>query len=459
MLSTVAAHSPHLDNILVEEHPGDEAPPCRAGFILFLLVTITLFVRPSEIFPWLVAPVYLILIILAAAASIPAIVHQLRWSSLVRKPSVLCVLGLIPAIMLAHLSHFNFEDARLDAFEFSKTVLYFLLLVSLIRTEERFRLFLIFVCVLTAVTAIIALLQWHEIINIPSLTEITEQFGDDEDVEEVVRLCALGIFSDPNDLAVILSVSMMVALFFMLEPRTFFVRLALLGLIGVCGYAFSLTQSRGGLIALLAGLSTFLLYRFSRRKATILAVLFLPALLIAVGGRQTSINLDNSEDTGQGRVQLWIEALELFKEAPLFGVGQGVMADEVGHVAHNSYVQSFCDLGLFGGTLFVCSIGIPIVLIGRRSFGQAISGHSLSRLRPCLMAVLVAFAAGIHSITRTYTISTYVIFGLGAAYLTLVAKEFPALVPRFDQRLCLRIAGGGVGFLAYIWVFVHIFGR
>src|SRR5437899_3595126 len=55
--------------------------------------------------------------------------------------------------------------------------------------------------------------------------------------------------------------------------------------------------------------------RFNWRTTIPLAALTVAALLLLFGGRQTSLSA--SEGTGQDRIQLWSEALMLFREAPL----------------------------------------------------------------------------------------------------------------------------------------------
>src|SRR5439155_22586562 len=101
---------------------------------LFLLVNATLFIRPSEIIPGLdVINIYLILSLACVAASLPAVINRLTGRALAMQPGVLCVLGILPAIVLSDLAHGATYYARVDSIEFVKKVLiYFLLLIGLI---------------------------------------------------------------------------------------------------------------------------------------------------------------------------------------------------------------------------------------------------------------------------------------------------------------------------------------
>ena len=111
-----------------------------------------------------------------------------------------------------------------------------------------------------------------------------------------------------------------------------------------------LTHSRGGFLGMLAALVVLLAARFGR-KALPLGLLVLPAVFVLFAGRQTSISLGSG--TGQSRVQLWHEGMILFVGRPLFGIGSERYADYAGHVAHNSFIHGYTELGLVGGTLFL----------------------------------------------------------------------------------------------------------
>src|SRR5260370_10175657 len=140
-------------------------------------------------------------------------------------------------------------------------------------------------------------------------------------------------------------------------------RLACLPPLLLFGYGLVLTRSRGGFLALVAGLFTLFQARFGWRRTLLLASAGLPLLFVLFAGRQTT--LSTVEGTGQDRIQLWSEGLGLFREAPLFGIGQGEYADRVGLVAHNSFVHCFAELGFAGGALFLGAFGSALVMLGR----------------------------------------------------------------------------------------------
>src|SRR5438309_1231747 len=118
--------------------------------------------------------------------------------------------------------------------------------------------FLVWLVGFTIVLTVLALLQFHGAVNIPAL-EANEQTEVDEVTgEEFIlrRLCSTGIYHDPNDLCLILVVGIVVCLYQLAGGRSRLFRLVWLAPIGLFGYALSLTQSRGGFIALLGALLT-----------------------------------------------------------------------------------------------------------------------------------------------------------------------------------------------------------
>ena len=113
------------------------------GFLLLVLLNAVLFVRPSEIVPGLeVIPIYNILITSCLLASFPVVGRELTSGSLARTPISVCVVGLLPAVMLSHLSHANLTMTKDAGVEFGKVVLYYLLLVGLLDRIARLRRFM-----------------------------------------------------------------------------------------------------------------------------------------------------------------------------------------------------------------------------------------------------------------------------------------------------------------------------
>jgi O-antigen ligase len=433
------------------------------GYFLFILVNAALFIRPAEVFPGLGdVQIYMALILACTAASLVALGRQLTPAALANQPITLCVLGLLPAVVLSHLVHGALWEARNAAVEFGKLVLYYLLLVSQVNTALRLRRFLLCLAFFILVLTVVAVLQYHGAIAIPGLTTLEQQqYNPDTDEWTVLpRLRSTGIFNDPNDLCLALTVGMCIGLYGLGDRRWGPARFLWVLPLVLFGYALVLTRSRGGLIGCLAGVLVLCRARFGWRKTLVLAAVLLPVMLLLFHGRQANIDLSDSEDTAQGRIQLWSTGLQLFRQEPVFGIGYQKYADEAGLMAHNSYVNSFTELGFVGGTLFLGAFYLAGWSLGRVGARPGpVRAAELRRLRPYLLATVVGYAAAMLSLSRAYVVPTYMTLGLAAVYLRLCGA--PAWLPslRFSPALVRRLTCVSVGSLAAVYAFVRVFVR
>lgn len=437
-----------------------EATPAVAGsslaFGLFILLNGVLFIRPAEILPSLEGlPIYNVVIVACILTSLPVLLRQLSWSNLRAHPAVFCVVGLLPVIVLSQLVRGNTWHARQGAIEFGKVVIFFLLLTGLVNTPARLSRFIVAVVLFIVGIAAIAALNYRGVIHVAGITTADRRTGFDESGQAVTveQLYGPGIFNDPNDFSLILSTGMLILIHFALDTKNWSRRLVVLAACAVPAYAFAMTRSRGGFLALGAGLMVLAVSRFGWKRSIPLMVLGLPVMLVLFGGRMTNINLGDEDDTAQGRMMLWREGFVLLRGSPVFGIGYGAYAEEVGHVAHNSFVHSFVELSLMGGIAFTAAFYVPLSVL-RRSQTQ---GSGLDRWRPALLAILVDYSIGLCSLSRTYTVSTYLIIGLGAAYCTILSAHDPKRVPVMTGTYFKRLIVVGVACLLFFNLFVRIF--
>lgn len=432
------------------------------SYATFLLLTATLFVRPAEIVAALKdAPLYLCLMLVCLAANAPKMARQFLPASLNRHPVSACVTGMLLAVAISHLSHGLVSDARFAVQEFGKPVVYFLLLLCVIDSQRRLTHFLKWLLLCIVVVAGLALLQFHGMIDIPALKELHQHdaISATGELLQVRRLRSTGIFNDPNDLSMILLLGMAICgAGWMKALGTRLPRTLWLPPMAICGYALMLTKSRGGFLAMLVGLTVLLTSRYGWRKTLPVAAVLFPLLLIVFSGRMTRISAD--EDTGQARIQLWSDGLEMFRESPLFGIGYGTYQDHAGLVAHNSYVHCFTELGVLGGTMFFGALAIPMLRLRRLGERKVeILDPRLRALRPFLLAMLSAYAASMVTLTRCYVEPTYLVIGLAAAFLDLAVPQRRLPPLRFNYALVSRLATASMGLLVVAYAFVRVFAR
>jgi len=442
---------------------GAANPPesTRFGFILFILINAVLLVRPGDLLPALdQVPIYETLMAISIFASYRVILAQLTWASLMSRPLTFCVIALLPAIFLSNFSHGNLYDARLGAFAFFKVQLYFLLFVGLIDSPFRFRVLLFVIVVLVTITAVLALLQWYHYIDLEALTPVGQWTEVDEEtgeLGEMLRLQGPGILGDPNDFALVLVSAMILCAQFLFEQRRWLVKPLLLIPIGLMGYALGLTSSRGGLLSLILGSVVVITCRLPWRRSVPLLLIVLPAFFVIFGGRQTNIDLDDDEDTFQGRVILCRDALVLFHGAPIFGIGYNMMADENGTVAHNSYAHTYAELGLFGGTLFVGMIYLAVMAVYQlKPKTIRFKDDELRRWRSCVFAIVAAYALGIWSLSRPYAIPTYLVIAIVATYCNLATTRPSPVLRGVNQSFFIRLGKAGIVCLIVLHVYVRL---
>lgn len=449
----------HLTDVL-----PDRPQESTIAFVLFILVNATLFLRPAEIFPDIKSlPIYEFFILATLALSAKGIQEQLRIVSLKRNPITVCVLGVLVAIVLSQATRFYLGGIKNSGTEFLKIVIYYILLVEVVDTPERFKRFLAAVTACALLMVAMCVVDYVDWIDFEFLTHLEMRNGTTAatgEMEWVWRMRGIGIFNDPNDISMVIVAVGVLSTYFMTDRRLGLIRFVWLLPLAMQVTALICTRSRGGLLA--AGGAAFALFltRFGRKTAItfgLLAVLTVGLL----AGRQGNIDLGGG--TGQERVQKWRDGIVAIQSPRLlFGIGHGFYSDVAGLVAHNSFVHTYVELGLFGGTLFFGCFFLPTWTLYRiAKAGVRIPHDELDRFRPYLLALIAGWSVGMLSLSRAYVVPTYMIIGIASAYFSVCNRQFtPARAllywnGRLVQRLCLA----SLGFFAMIYVFVIVIAR
>jgi len=232
----------------------------------------------------------------------------------------------------------------------------------------------------------------------------------------------------------------------------------LAGLIGIIFlyYVLYQTRSRGGMLALLAGVMAYGTARFGWRRAAPCLGLCLPLLLVLSAGRMTDLSV--TEGTGQQRIRLWSEGMAMLQGAPLFGIGYGRYADHAGLQAHNSFVNSYAELGFVGGTCFFGAFASPVAMLFRMKAAATSAMESdLERFRPLLLAITVSYICGMLSLSRAYVIPTYLVCGINTAWLTLEHADVKCPAFCVTAQFAQRLAISSTVFVVAIYVYIRLF--
>ena len=226
--------------------------------------------------------------------------------------------------------------------------------------------------------------------------------------------------------------------------------------IGVLLWAFELTRSRGGFLAMAAAVSVMLFNRLGWRRGLMVVVLCCPILIPFLDARQTDFDLGNTNDTAQGRMEIWRDSMVLFHHEPIFGLGVDRLVQEVGLVAHNSFVQAFAETGLIGGTMFVGAIYVPIAILWQVRQRTRVLNDELMLWNTSLLAICVGYAVGIFSLSRNYVVPTYLPAALATSYCGVIAARYPALESRLSRSLFRQVAIASVACVALLEVWCRL---
>jgi len=428
-------------------------------FVLFVLLNFVLLLRPGDMVPELERwPIYLALLLLTCVAALPRLLENGGPHWLFQHPTTWCVLGVQVAIWLSHVSAGRTYEARASSIEFAKVLLYFFLVLLVLDTPERVRSFLNWLVLLIGALTLLAILQFFGVVQLLPQSTLLEQREFDPATGEAVlipRLRAIGLFSDPNDLCLLLVVGMAICLWGLGGGPGGAFRVIYLGLLGLFGCALVLSQSRGGLLAVLAAAGLFVWLRWGWRKTALVAVVALPVVLVLVGGRMA--RLSAGEETAQERINLWSEALLMLRQSPLFGIGSGQFSEEMGLVAHNSYVHCFAELGFVGGT---CFLGAFVLCL--RSLYQLASGREqdgdpeLRRLGLYVLCMVFGYGVGLLSLSRAYVVPTYLVLGLGVVQSQFAYQAGAAPRLAVSGRLMIGLTSISMLFLIGTYLFVRV---
>ena len=421
-------------------------------FAFFLTLNAILLIRPEELFPAITGlRLYLIVIVLCTLLTLPELLHLLSWDSLRQRPVSVCVL-LYYASTIVSLCVLGRVSEALTDFgpEFAKVILFYFLLIAIVDGEELFRAYIVALLAFIVVLTAIALAQHYSYASFPNIEPAMQREYDPETGEEywIARLASSGIFSDPNDLCLILGLGILCCIYLTATGTLPLVdRLLWLLPIPLFVYAMLETHSRGGVLGVLAGVGSYIYARYGGPKSLPFAIAGSFASLALIGGRQGNIS---GGGTAHDRVMTWADGLGNLFRQPLYlptGLGIGWFANENGLVAHNSFVQAYIEQGIFGGGAFLGAFLLAAWMTHR--LGKSLAAPIWTiRARPFGFAVICGYGIGCYSLTRNTVIPTYLVIGLASLLLEPSAELLPekhCVTKRWFGRGILFSLAGLVG--------------
>ncbi len=258
-----------------------------------------------------------------------------------------------------------------------------------------------------------------------------------------------GIYSNPNDLAFAIVLSLPFCLAFLLNAKSAFKKMSwALAMLTMCSALF-LTASRAGFIDLVIS-GSVCLWHFGvkgRRPHLIVIAVVLGALIMSVGGRQLKDRFaaigggdlettteTKAESSFEARKYLMLRSLEVIEHYPLLGTGVDnfVVVSGDWHEVHMTYLQVAVECG------------IPALVIYLMFFARGFSNLRRLRRRRDLDVETTLFVGALHS--------SLIGFAVGALFAPEAYQFFPYFAVAYSSVLLAivqekdRILASSAGF-------------
>jgi O-antigen ligase len=279
-----------------------------------------------------------------------------------------------------------------------------------------------------------------------------------------------GSLGDPNFYALYLIVGLPLLCLTASQGRGW-LRLCSIALIPIVLAGIVRSGSRGGLIALLAGLIMFWVHGTQKQRTVLLSTCLLGVLLSAVflpksikvrftswfapsgvsvlvtGQRKAEFDADlgenNAQSSTEARMYLLRRSLEFTFKHPLFGVGPDMFQEADGldakshgvngiwHVTHNTYTQMSSEVGIPGFILFAAALfGSYRGLAAIRRRGPT---RHIRQVAFFLQLAYVMLMVGAFFLSLGYGGLPFVLIGLSEAFKLAVRRHVKESSPRMLQ--------------------------
>jgi len=335
------------------------------GFALTILYIVVTIISPEQFGKeWASYHALMYLAAVTVVASLPNIAGSRYWKTSVQ---TFLLLGFVVAIAVSEVANgwLGGVVESLRMFLPSAAVFFFIIVnVTTIRRLKIVTLAAVATCLFVAVEALCGYYAGYR--GEMFVLQNNIYSPHDEVIAQLMRIRGAGFLSDPNDFAQILLISLPLVFIAWQRGRMVTNFLVVLVPAAVLLWTTYLTHSRGGLIALAAIALMAARKKLGTTASTVLASVFIFGMLALdfTGGRGISAA------DGADRLEAWANGLEMFKSAPLFGIGFNGFTDFHEITAHNSFVLCLAELGLLGSTLWMALLVTTTANLNRIIGGQ-----------------------------------------------------------------------------------------
>lgn len=412
-----------------------------------------LYLRPEEQFPALAGARFTLIVSLLALFAWLVNGLLAREQFRFQLPAVRSFLGFVAVAIGSTL--LSGSDMLSDvATEMLRLFALFILVIHLANSESRLRTGVIAVVLFTAILGARTIWQFQ---NGEALV----------DSDGFARAEATGIFADPNDLALAMAMAVPLALGIATSREKWWNRLITLSAVPILIWTIFLTNSRGGMLALIAGV--FLFFRQRLGRAGLIVGAFAVVAFLSMGPSRLSM-MDSDEESAQGRVCAWQAGMDMLGESPVWGVGRGQFYERDGMTAHNSLILCLAEVGMLGTAMW---IGIFYFAFRENRLAGAFSQPEDPPSRSgggtaatatgrydagLLQTSLITFMVGAFWLSRTFTPELYFYLGLTVAAAQVVAERAGQTLPAASGRDVVKIALLALASVPFMMFFIRLWG-
>lgn len=202
-------------------------------------------------------------------------------------------------------------------------------------------------------------------------------------------------------------------------------------------YAIIQTQSRGGIFVVLAVVACIAVRDLNFKRLLYAVPMGLPMLF--VGGRSG----EEAESSSLERLECWLTGTDLFRQRPIFGVGQGQFTEHHFLTAHNAYVLAAAELGLFGAVCWLSIVYMSIKISGTAFLKYRLMPEAKEAMRSAFMigAMVIGFAVGIFFLSFAYHYVLWIHFGLAGGLYNVIRRHDPTFEVKFTRKEAAILTG------------------
>lgn len=270
-------------------------------------------------------------------------------------------LGLVIWIALSAIANGLTDESKYEIFLYVKFFLLYKLVIAAVGNLDRARSFINFFVLLTLVLAFEAIQQKFST-NGSGWANQGRAWIDPSILRAggVGRSRWIGVFDGPGVFCVLFTIALPFFLQHLNKGLPLWKRALSSAFVLLLLGAIYCTGSRGGLLASLAVICLYIMLRIGISIRAMVASGALILLVYSVAPAYLTSTSDESH-SGQHRVQMWAEGLDMLKEAPVFGIGRGNFQTYTSFlIAHNSAVEIGGETGLVGLSLWISLIYVSV---------------------------------------------------------------------------------------------------